>query len=170
MKDDRSHKSDFAFLLHSLTTAANLTQSNHIIPIFIYHTFTYKTATPISLILMGLTFLKLSKCVTFSELNSESSPFRGKPIPVLLNRSQPRLLLLFKGLCVHDSVLFPMGQSMTPIIIYIHLYTQRHTFAHRHMHNAHQCSDQYCHKLSASYVSRTESSLIRRLPSHLPRW
>lgn len=57
-----------------------------------------------------------------------------------------------KGLCFNNVVLFPTGRSMTPVIIHIHLCTQRHTCTHMYKHKK-TCiwSDRYCHILSISH-------------------
>lgn len=80
VNDDRGHKSDpFFSLPPEPTRAANLTQSVHIIPIFIYHKFPYKTATLISNIFMFLTFLKLFKYHSFSSLTVNLGHFLDNP-------------------------------------------------------------------------------------------
>lgn len=136
---------------HKLTRAANLTQSARIIPIFIYHTVTYKTATLISLILKMFNLSSTFKtCAVFSEFSCKSSLLQAtlflcfstdqNSCCCLPQRSLHLWCCLISQGTIHD----PCDYIHTPV------YTETHMCTHRYMNSTHQCSDQYWRKLSTS--------------------
>ena len=60
------------------------------------------------------------------EFNCKSSSFSHAPPHIA---AQAPVAVYLKGLCIHDGVLFPTGQSMTHVIIHMHLCAQRHIYA-----------------------------------------